>query len=327
MKDARDATVAIEGRSIRYCMDMHCVRRGTGKPLLLIHGIGGSWKSWQLILDDLVLAGREVIALDLPGHGATPPLPGEVSMKTLADAVTEFLKAHNLLGIDAVGSSMGGRLVLELARRGGVLGAVVVLDPGGFWRDWEVPVFYYSIAASVRVVRLLQPVMPMITANAVGRTALFAQFSAHPWSVPPELALDEMRSFAASPSFDELLHQLAYGEAQKGAERGSIGSPLVIGWGRNDLVCLPWQAKRAHAMFPDSRLHWFSSCGHFPQWDAPKQTVKLILASTGGETAPAKQRSRKAGAKKWVALAVGLAMVAGGAWYWETQTAGGEVTN
>lgn len=239
------------------------------------------WRSWQLILNPLADAGREVIAVDLPGHGKTPPLRGETSIRTLADAVTAFLKSHDLLGIDAVGSSMGARLVLELARRGGVLGAVVSLDPGGFWQGWEVPVFYYSVAASVRLVRLLQPVMPLVTGNPVGRTALFAQFSARPWRVPPALALGEMRSFANSPSFDELLFRLAYGDPQHGAAQGSIRAPLVIGWGRDDRVCLPRQAARAQALFPGARLHWFAHCGHFPQWDKPQQTVRLILAITG----------------------------------------------
>ncbi len=117
-------------------MEMHHIRRGTGKPLLLIHGLGGSWRSWNPILDRLT-AEREVIAVDLPGHGETQPLSGEVSIRTLADAVTDFLSANNLTGVDAVGSSMGARLVLELARRGGVLGAVVSFDPGGFWRGWQ----------------------------------------------------------------------------------------------------------------------------------------------------------------------------------------------
>ncbi len=120
---------------------MNFIRRGTGKQLLLIHGLGGSWREWSPILDDLA-AEREVIAVDLPGFGATPPLPGEVSVRTLSDAVTEFLISNELTGIDAVGSSMGARLVLELARRGGVLGAVVSLDPGGFWRGWERHAFF-----------------------------------------------------------------------------------------------------------------------------------------------------------------------------------------
>ena len=73
---------------------MYHIRRGAGPKLLLIHGLGGSWQSWTPILDGLS-ASQTVIAIDL------------------------------------VGSSMGARIVLELARRGGV-GNVIALDPGGF---------------------------------------------------------------------------------------------------------------------------------------------------------------------------------------------------
>lgn len=176
---------------------------------------------------------------------------------------------------------MGARLVLELARRGSVLGAVVSLDPGGFWDDWERHFFYGSVYSSVNLVRLLQPAMPMLTENVASRTALFAQFSVHPWDLSPTLTLEEMRSFAASRSFDELLYELAYGETQKGAPLNSIKSSLVIGWGRDDRVCFPDQAKRAIELFPDARLHWFENCGHLPHWDVPREATRLILASTG----------------------------------------------
>lgn len=263
-------------------MQMHHVRRGTGKPLLLIHGLGGSWRSWQTILNPLA-AEREVIAVDLPGHGATPPLAGETTIATLADAVTGFVNEHGLNGIDVVGSSMGARLVLELARRGGVVGGVVSLDPGGFWRGWQVPYFYHSINLSIKLVRLLQSVMPALTRNVISRSLLFAQFSARPWRIASQVALDEMRSFAASPVFDELLYNLAYGEEQEGAPEGSISHPLIIGWGRRDRVCLPSQTKLALEKFPDARLHWFEHCGHFPQWDRPRETVRLILHGMGRE--------------------------------------------
>jgi pimeloyl-ACP methyl ester carboxylesterase len=93
--------------------------------------------------------------------------------------------------------------------------------------------------------------------------------------------LDEMLSYAASPSFDELLRQLASGAAQQGAPLDSIEHPLVIGWGRRDRVCFPRQAKRALELFPGARLHWFENCGHFPQWHTPQETARLILANTG----------------------------------------------
>jgi pimeloyl-ACP methyl ester carboxylesterase len=262
-------------------MEMHHVRQGTGRPLLLIHGLGGSFRSWTPIVDALA-ARREVIAVDLPGHGATPPLPGEASIGTLADALTAFLAAHGLTGVDAVGSSMGARLVLELARRGGVLGAVVSLDPGGFWRGWERTYFGTTIGLSIRLVRALQPAMPFLTGNPFTRSLLLAQFSAHPWRLSSRVVLQEMRDYAASPSFDPLLRSLARGPEQEGAPRGTIERPLVIGWGRQDRVTLPRQAARAAARFPDARLHWFDDCGHFPHWDQPAETARLILETTRG---------------------------------------------
>lgn len=230
-------------------MDMHYERRGSSKLLLLLHGIGGSWQSWSPILDALAKH-REVIAVDLPGHGNTPPLTGEVSIPTIADAVTAFLQHNNWLGIDTVGSSMGARLALELVRRGGVLGAVVSLDPGGFWKGWEISYFYYTIALSIRLVRALQPVMHAIAYSPIGRSLLLIQFATHPAKLPPLLVLTEMRSYASSLSFDELLQQLACGEKQQGLPSGFITKTLVIGWGTKDRVCFPKQARRANRVVP-----------------------------------------------------------------------------
>ena len=215
-----------------------------------------------------------------PDSAPLPRWAGETSIRSLSDAVTAFLDAQGLRGVDAVGSSMGARLVLELARRGGVVRSVVSLDPGGFWRGWERHAFFSSIWLSIRAVRLLQPLMPAITRSKVARTMLLAQFSRQPWALDPAVVLDEMRSFARAPAFDELLHRLAYGEEQQGAARGSMEGPLVIGWGRSDKVCFTSQARRALALFPDARLHWFERCGHFPHWDAPRETVQLILSTS-----------------------------------------------
>ncbi len=255
---------------------MQYVREGSGKSLLLLHGIGGSRHSWSTIREALA-AERDVIAVDLPGFGDTPPLGARVSIAKLADAVTSFLTEHGLHGVDVAGSSMGARLALELARRG-VVGTAVALDPGGFWNTWQRVVFFASVALSIRLVRLLAPVMPLLTRNPVSRTLLFAQFSARPWALSPDVALTEMRTFAASRSFDTLLFDLAFGAAQQGA--ASPAAPIVIGWGRHDLVTLPSQAKRAQQLFPTARIHWFEKSGHFPQWDVPEETVRLILQST-----------------------------------------------
>jgi pimeloyl-ACP methyl ester carboxylesterase len=258
---------------------VHVARAGSGRPLLLVHGLGSSHRTWDPVLPALS-AEREVLALDLPGFGSTPPLQGEVGIATLTDALESFLAEQDLREVDVVGSSMGARMVLELARRGH-RGTVVALDPGGFWTDRQVAFFGVTVSASVALVRRLQPALPVLTASPVGRTALLAQFSARPWALPQELVLRELRGFADSPSLDAALHALRYGPRQEGAARGSLEGRVVLGWGRQDRVTPPSQAATALQRFPDATLHWFDGCGHFPHWDRPAEAAGLILSSTG----------------------------------------------
>lgn len=255
------------------------VRRGQGKSLLLVHGLGSNWRSWQPVMAPLA-AHRSVVAIDLPGFGKSPPLAGTVTLRALADAVTQFLHEHELIGTDAVGSSMGARLMLELARRGDVLGAVVTLGPVGFWAGWERHVFHGSMWLSIRMVRALQFAMPVLAAHAVPRTLLLAPFSARPAALPPSLVLEELRGYATAPCLDAVLSDLLRAAPLEGVAAGSLEKPLVIGWGRRDRLCLPRQAARAQKLFPDAHLHWFDGCGHFPHWDAPEETTRLILEAT-----------------------------------------------
>jgi pimeloyl-ACP methyl ester carboxylesterase len=164
-----------------------------------------------------------------------------------------------------------------MARRGRA-GAVVALDPGGFWRGWERTWFRTTIAASIRLVRGVRPALPAITRNRAGRTLLMAQLSARPWALAPGLISAELRLFADTVTFDALVRDLATGPMQQGLDRADAA--IVIGWGRKDRLCLPRQAGRALAAFPDARLHWFESSGHFPMWDQPEETVRVILDAT-----------------------------------------------
>ena len=97
-------------------VSMHQVERGAGRTLLLIHGLGGSWQSWSPILVALSAEGR-VVAIDLPGHGASPAEPGSDTFAGLVDAVERYIDANVLAGVDMVGSSMGARIVIGWGRQ------------------------------------------------------------------------------------------------------------------------------------------------------------------------------------------------------------------
>ena len=258
-------------------MNLNHTRSGRGKPLLLVHGLGGSIRSWDTIADTLAQC-REVILIDLPGHGQTPEEADSGTVDGLARSLDEWLEAEHLAEVDMVGSSLGGRLVLEMVRRGSA-GATVALDPGGFWQGWERTFFKTTITASIALVRALKPALPALTGNAAGRTALMLQLSAKPWALDHAVVLQELHSFARTDTFISLVNDLAKGLMQKGV--ANTASPVVIGWGRKDRLCLPRQANRAKAAFPDATMHWFEESGHFPMWDKPSEIVRVILDATG----------------------------------------------
>ncbi|HZG47324.1 MAG TPA: alpha/beta fold hydrolase [Allosphingosinicella sp.] len=258
-------------------MAIHHVRRGSGKPLILVHGLGSSRKSWGLI--GLALAEqREVISVDLPGHGDSPAEADSTTFAGIVRSFDEWLTAEKLAGADMVGSSMGGRVVLEMARRGRA-GAVVALDPGGFWEGWERQYVYGSLIASAALLRSLGPALPLVAHNAAARTAILAQLSHRPWALPGDLVENELAGIAATTTFDPLLRDLAFGELQEGPAAPGSGR-VTIGWGRHDRLLLPVQATRACAAFPGARLHWFDHSGHFPMLDEPDATVALIRSAT-----------------------------------------------
>jgi pimeloyl-ACP methyl ester carboxylesterase len=252
---------------------------GQGKALLLVHGIGSSSATWRAIAPELA-QDRRVIALDLPGHGRTPAEADSGTFAGLVRSVEEFLVSERLAGVDMVGSSLGGRLVLELARRGRA-GAVVALDPGGFWFGWERTYLQTSLLASVYMLRVLGGLRGAVACNPASRSMVLAQLSAHPWKLDGEMVAAELDSYARTKTFTELVNHLAAAPMQDGPAARGTGS-ITIGWGRHDRLCRPVQAGRALAAFPSARLHWFEHSGHFPLWDEPEETVALIRATIGG---------------------------------------------
>lgn len=130
--------------------------------------------------------------------------------------MTGLIREQELDGIPTVGQSMGGRIVLELARRG-VGGDVVALDPGGFWTERELAIFSATLRPSIALVGALRGALPALLGTALGRTALLAQFSARPWALSPETVLPELRGLADAPATHAAMDALTKGPKQDGA--------------------------------------------------------------------------------------------------------------
>ncbi len=68
---------------------LNFTRQGAGAPLLLLHGLGGNIASLDGVAPELAKT-NEIIAVDLPGHGASPVLPGSGTFGGIAGAIDDF---------------------------------------------------------------------------------------------------------------------------------------------------------------------------------------------------------------------------------------------
>jgi pimeloyl-ACP methyl ester carboxylesterase len=117
-------------------MSLAFERRGDGPPVALLHGIGHDRHAWDPVTG-LLTPHRDLVLVDLPGHGASPLRDGVLGVAELTASVEHLLSELGLERPVVVGNSLGGAIALELARRGRAR-AVVALSPIGFWSDGDV---------------------------------------------------------------------------------------------------------------------------------------------------------------------------------------------
>lgn len=259
---------------------MYHSRAGSGPPLILVHGLGNTPRAWDPIVPALA-AERELVVVTLPGHDGEPVERDSDTFAGLTRSLADFVAEYRLESAAMVGSSLGARMVLELARRGHS-GPVVALDPGGFWRGAERTMFRATLRASLALLRGLARtrILKPLAKSSVGRTLLLAQLSAHPWRLDGAIVAPELAALARTPTAYALIDDLAHGPAQLGPAAAGAG-PVTIGWGRRDRLCLAHQSRRALIAFPSARLHWFEHSGHYPMWDEPDAAARLILNAVG----------------------------------------------
>lgn len=252
-------------------------RKGSGPPLVLLHGVGHRRQAWDPVTD-LLTPHRDLIIPDLPGHGESPPLRtnGRPVVDVLLEAVTGLLAELGLDRPHMAGNSLGGRLALE-AGAAGRAASVTALSPAGFFRgrgdvQYSHAVFKVMQAAG----RSLRPVAPALADSAVGRGLLFGAVVSRPSRLTPEQAIGDIDAFLASkPALETVFAGLGQFSALVPAD-----VPVTTAWGSKDRLLSRRQALVAKDQLPGARFVLLPGCGHVPMSDDPELVARVLLSGS-----------------------------------------------
>jgi pimeloyl-ACP methyl ester carboxylesterase len=258
-------------------LNMHRGGPRSGETLVLVHGIGSRWGIWEPVLPALE-ARFDVIALDLPGFGASPMPPAgtPAGPASLCELVLASLREMGVEEFHVAGNSLGGLIAIDLARRNAVRSSCAI-SPAGFAGRAETILAKGLLAGSIRMARMLAPHADRVLARPRARALLLNTFYAHPARVPARAAAEDMRQMAAAPWFDATLPTI---ERWTFPDTDAGAAPTTIAWGDKDRLLLPRQAERARADLPSARIVPLPGCGHLPTWDDPELVARVMIEAT-----------------------------------------------
>lgn len=244
-------------------------RRGAGPILVLLHPLGADRRIWAPVIDRLA-AERDVIAIDLPGFGGSPPLNGSgpPTPAAIARAVAACLdEIAPDQPVHVAGNSLGGWVALELAATWRAR-TVTAIAPAGLWAHPLAP----KRGIARKVTRALLPVLPVALRFRAARRFALGFSVRNAATMPPAAAMGVLRAYALAPDFEQVNAQMRAG-VFGGLE--DINIPVTLAWPQFDRLI----ARPAH--LPAS-VHnvTLAGCGHLAMWDDPDAVADVLLAGS-----------------------------------------------
>jgi pimeloyl-ACP methyl ester carboxylesterase len=205
----------VEANGVNYYYEIH----GQGEPLLLLHGGLGSTGMFEPGLPALA-EGRQVIAVDLHGHGRTCIGDRKIDLKDIGDDMAVIVKELGHAQVDAMGYSFGGGVAFRLAVQHPELVRRLVIMSAGF-----------STAGFHPEMLPMQAQMSGAAAEMMKDTPMYQSYAAvapHPEDFPK--LLDRMGEFMRK-SYD-------YSEDVK-----KLNMPVMLVFGDSDMFTTPHMAE------------------------------------------------------------------------------------
>jgi pimeloyl-ACP methyl ester carboxylesterase len=252
---------------------------GDGPPLVLLHGLTASWRIWLPILEPLEQH-HTVFAPALAGHPGGPLLePAEGGVPALADAMERTLDEAGITQAHLVGSSLGGWLALELARRGRAL-SVVALSPAGSWRsarDLKRVVRLFKVGEKL-IGRHHQSIAKLMRRPGLRRLALRNAME-HGDRVPVRAAVEIVDDAVSTTAVLGFMAWVSTAAPFDGS--GMNGTPIRIAWSEHDRT-IPFKSYGQPYVdaLPHAEHLTLAGVGHVPMYDDPDLVVRTILEVT-----------------------------------------------
>ena len=270
--------IEVVGAKVNY------VEMGQGAPIIFVHGLSGAWQNWLENLPHFARTHR-AIALDLPGFGASPLPPWEITIPNYGRFLRDFCERLGIDRASVIGNSMGGFISTELAitEPERVDDLVLVSAAGITWararREPATMLAHVGRAAAPFALRFQMSGLR----RAKFRQRAFGGVFYDPNALRREMLWENVIPALQSPGyFDAMTNLVGYDIRHRLEE---IGVPTLIVWGRNDRV-VPVPAALAYEkrIGDNAELVIFDKTGHVPQIERPvrfNRVVEEFLARKG----------------------------------------------
>ena len=250
-------------------LELEVLRRGKGRPILLVHGINPV--SPQARFVDLLARHGEVIAPSHPGFGKSPRPEDFDTMYDLVHLYREVLDALPGKAV-VIGFSFGGWLAAELAAQGHPkLDQLVLADPVGVKlgsrEERDIAHFFNTHPAELNRRAWHDPAQRPPGVYGLGWQATIDEATPDEDMIALARNWDALCLYAWRPHMynPQLKHWLR-----------RITVPTLVLWGANDGIVTPDYGRRYADRIPGARFELIERAGHHPELERPQAFVDHV---------------------------------------------------
>ena len=252
---------------------IHYQEKGTGTPLVLLHGFTSSTYSWKDVFDQLSKTFR-VIAVDLKGFGFSSKPDGDYSRRAQATLLVHLLDSLKVERAWLCGNSMGGEVALNVAVKSPQrVAGLVLIDSAGV----EV-----TGGGSLAPGYLLVPfVGRMLTALAMTSDKLVREGLEKSFYDDAKITADRVGYYyrplqTRGGQLAALRARTQAGQFPIEQDLRTIEARTLIIWGANDELIPLAAGRKMNSLIKDSKLVIIEKCGHVPQEEMPERVSEEI---------------------------------------------------